>query len=58
MVGAPQDHTVDEEPWRWEAVVGIPDQSLDPFGGSALELRIVVTIPPADVPEVMRRLAA
>jgi hypothetical protein len=43
MVGRPQGLFVEEEPWGWEATVGVPDERLALFGAPALELRVTVS---------------
>jgi hypothetical protein len=50
ICGRPQDLTVDDEAWQFEASVYPPGQD------SGLELFITVNIPEDDVPEVVRRL--
>jgi hypothetical protein len=47
MVGRPQDLTADEEPWEWDAKVGVTDDRYAEFGAPALELRVYVLIPAA-----------
>jgi hypothetical protein len=56
LVGRPQDMTADEEPWVFEGSVYVTPDNLVSLGAGALELHVIVNIPIADLPEVVRRL--
>ena len=60
MFGRPQDMTAGEEPWEYGAAVALEDDRLVglDIGAGVFRLRVYIGIPPADAPEVLRRLGA